>query len=267
LIRDGIADSPTLVAARSTLRQAQENLNAQTGALMYPGVDANLSAAREKVSNSSIGLQGTRIFSLYGASINVSYMLEFFGRNRGELESSQALVDFQRYQLEGAHLSLTGNIVTAAIREAGLRAQIQSTREILAAERDTINRVQRQYELGGAARLELIAQQAQAAQTEATLPPLENQLAFTRHQIATLTGRLPSEAAVPEFSLDTLHLPDDLPVSLPSELVRQRPDIQAAESLLHQASAQIGVPTANLYPKLTLDCRVGVHSNRPRNLL
>src|SRR5262249_13182538 len=100
LIRDGIADSPTLVAARSTPRAAQENLNAQPGALMSPGVDANLSAAREKVSNSSIGLPGTSIFSLYGASINVSYMLDVFGGNRRELESSQALVDFQRYQLE-----------------------------------------------------------------------------------------------------------------------------------------------------------------------
>ena len=266
LIRDGISDSPTLAAARATLRQAQENLNAQTGALMYPAVDANLSATREKFSNASVGLPGSSIFNLYGASINVSYMLDVFGGNRRELESLQALVDFQRYQLQGAHLALTGNIVTTAIREAGLRAQIQSTRDILAAQRDTINRVQRQYELGGAARLELIAQQAQYAQTEATLPPLENALALTRHQLATLIGRLPSEAAVPEFSLDTLHLPDDLPVSLPSELVRQRPDIQAAEALLHQASAQVGVATANLYPQITLNGSFGVQSNQLHSL-
>ena len=266
LIRDGIADSPTLVAARATLRQAQENLNAQTGGLMYPGVDANLSASREKFSNASVGLPGSSIFNLYGASINVSYTLDVFGGNRRELESLQSLVDFQRYQLQGAHLALTGNIVTAAIREAALRAQIQSTREILASERDTINRVQRQYELGGAARLELIAQQAQAAQTEATLPPLETALALTRHQLATLVGRLPSEVAVPSFSLDTLHLPEDLPVSLPSELVRQRPDIQAAEATLHQASAQIGVATANLYPKITLDGSFGAQSNQLHSL-
>jgi NodT family efflux transporter outer membrane factor (OMF) lipoprotein len=267
LIRDALADSPTLAAARATLRQAQENLTAQTGALLYPGVDANASATREKVSNSGFGQPGTSpIFNLYNASVNVSYMLDIFGGNRRQLESLQALVDYQNYQLEGAYLALTGNIVTATIREASLRAQIASTREILAAEQDQIRRVARQFELGGVGRLELVAQRAQAAQTEATLPPLQNQLAQTRHQLAVLTGRLPSEVVVPEFSLDTLHLPEDIPVSVPSELVRQRPDIRAAEALLHQASAQIGVATANLYPQITLTGSFGAQSNQLHSL-
>jgi NodT family efflux transporter outer membrane factor (OMF) lipoprotein len=193
-------------------------------------------------------------------------MLDIFGGNRRQLESLQALVDYQNYQLEGAYLALTGNIVTATIREATLRAQIASTREIVAAEQDQIRRVARQFELGGVGRLELVAQRAQAAQTEATLPPLENQLAQTRHQLAVLTGRLPSEVVVPEFSLDTLHLPEDIPVSLPSELVRQRPDIRAAEALLHQASAQIGVATANLYPQITLTGSFGAQSNQLHSL-
>jgi NodT family efflux transporter outer membrane factor (OMF) lipoprotein len=267
MIREGIADSPTLVAARATLRQAQENLTAQTGALLYPRVDANASAAREKLSNAEFNQRGaTPPFNLYNASVNVSYMLDIFGGNRRQLESLAAAVDFQSYQLEGAHLTLTGNIVTAAIREAGLRAQIQSTREILAAEQETVRRVARQFELGGVGRLELVAQQAQAAQTEATLPPLENQLAQTRHLLAVLTGKLPSEAAVPEFSLDTLHLPEELPVSLPSELVRQRPDIRASEALLHEASAQIGVATAALYPQVTLTGSFGAQANQLHNL-
>jgi NodT family efflux transporter outer membrane factor (OMF) lipoprotein len=182
------------------------------------------------------------------------------------LESLQAQVDFQRYQLQGAYLTLTGNIVTTAIREAAIRAQIQSTREILAAEDDQVSRVKRQFELGGASRLELIAQQAQSAQTAATLPPLESQLAAARHQLAALIGQVPSEAAVPEFNLDSLHLPEDIPVSLPSELVRQRPDIQAAEALLHQASADIGVATANLYPQITLNGAFGAQSNQLHSL-
>ena len=267
LIRDALADSPTLAAARATLRQAQENLTAQTGALLYPGVDANASATREKISNASFGQPGASpIFNLYNASVNVSYMLDVFGGNRRQLEGLQALVDYQSYQLEGAYLALTGNIVTATIREATLRAQIASTREILAAEQDQIRRVARQFELGGVGRLELVAQRAQAAQTEATIPPLENQLAQTRHQLAVLTGRLPSDIVVPQFSLDTLQLPEDIPVSLPSELVRQRPDIRAAEALLHQASAQIGVATANLYPQITLTGSFGAQSNQIHNL-
>ena len=267
MIRDGIADSPTLVAARATLRQAQENLTAQTGALLYPRVDANASATREKLSNAEFNQRGaTPPFNLYNASVNVSYMLDIFGGNRRQLESLASAVDYQSYQLEGAHLALTGNIVTAAIREAGLRAQIQSTREILAAERETVRRVARQFELGGVGRLELVAQQAQAAQTEATLTPLENQLAQTRHLLAVLIGKLPSEAAVPEFNLDTLHLPEELPVSLPSELVRQRPDIRASEALLHEASAQIGVATAALYPQVNLTGSFGAQANQLHNL-
>jgi NodT family efflux transporter outer membrane factor (OMF) lipoprotein len=266
LIRLGIADNPTLAVARATLRKAQENYNASAGALLYPGVDANLSATRQKVSNSSIGLPGTSIFNLYNASVNVSYTLDVFGGNQRELESLQAVVDYQRYQLQGAYLTLTSNIVTAAIREAALRAEIEAQRATLAAERDQVNRVSRQYQLGGVGRLELVAQQAQAAQTEATIPPLESLLAQTRHQLAALVGQVPSEIAIPTFDLETLHLPEELPVSLPTELVRQRPDIQAAEALLHQASADIGVATANLYPNFTLTGSFGVQSNQASQL-
>ena len=266
LVRDAIAGSPTLSAARATLRQAQENLAARTGALLYPAVNANASATRQKISNAAFGAPGATLFNLYNASVDVSYMLDIFGGNRRQLEALEALVDYQSYQLEGAHLALTSNIVTAAILEASLRAQLQATRDILAAEQETVRRVQRQYQLGGVARLDLVSVQSQAAQTEATLPPLESALAQARHQLAVLTGRLPSEASVPEFNLETLHLPDDIPVSLPSELARQRPDIRAAEALLHQASAQIGVATANLYPQVTLSGSFGGQSNQLHNL-
>lgn len=266
LIREGIANSPTLAAAEARLRQAQETLTAQTGGLMYPGVDANLTATRERVSNAQFGAPGTSAFTLYNASVNVSYTLDAFGGNRRELESLQALVDYQQYQLEGAHLALTSNIVTAAIREASLRAQIQATNEIIAVLQDQVRRVTKQHELGGVARLEVVAQRSQLAQIEATLPPLENALAITRHQLATLTGRSPSEASLPQFTLESLHLPQDIPVTLPSELVRDRPDIRAAEALLHQASARIGVATANLYPHITLNAGIGLQATQLHNL-
>lgn len=266
LVRDAIAGSPTLFAARATLTQARENLAARTGALLYPAVNANASATRQKFSNSAFGASGASLFNLYNASIDVSYLLDVAGGNRRQLEALEAQVDFQNYQLEGAYLALTSNIVTAAILEASLRAQLQATRDILAAEQEVVKRVRRQYELGGVARLDLVSVQSQAAQTEATIPPQEAQLAQARHLLAVLIGRLPSEASLPQFNLDTLHLPEDIPVSLPSELVRQRPDIRASEALLHQASAQIGVATANLYPQVTLTGSFGVEALQLHNL-
>ena len=268
LIREAITDSPNLAAAQATLRQARENLIADTGALLYPQVDANLSATREKISTAQLGGSGgqTNIFNLYNASVNVSYLLDVFGGSRRELEGMQALVDYQSFQLEGAYLALTSNIVTTAVHEAQLRAQISATRDIIEAEAKQLDLTQRQYQLGGVARLAVLALKTQLEQTRATLPPLERELSATRHQLAVLAGRLPSEAQLPVFELEAFTLPQELPVTLPSELVRQRPDIRASEALLHQASAEIGVATANLYPKITISGAFGSDTNQFRNM-
>ena len=262
LVRDALAGSPTLTAAQATLSQARENLTAERGALLLPQVDGSLSATRQKITGASFGQPGapSSIFSLYNASVNVSYALDAFGGNRRELEGLQALVDFQSFQFEGARLSLTANVVTTAIREAQLRAQLAATQEILAAEQKQVDLIQKQFELGAVARLTVTAQRTQVEQTRALLPPLERDLAKTRHQLAVLSGKLPSEATLPEFDLDVIGLPLDLPVSVPSALTRQRPDVQAAEALLHQASAQIGVATANEYPKINLTGSTGLQS-------
>jgi NodT family efflux transporter outer membrane factor (OMF) lipoprotein len=259
LIRQAIEDSPNLAAAEATLRQAQENLTAQRGALLYPQANLNAGATREKFSGASFGEPnvGSSLFNLYNASVNVSYMLDLFGGNRRELEALQSLVDYQSYQLEGAYLTLTSNIVTTAVNEATLRAEITATQEIIAAEQKQLDLVQRQFELGGVARLSVLILRTQLDQTRATLPPLQRNLAQARHQLAVLCGRLPSEAALPEFDLDHLTLPQEIPLSLPSRLARQRPDIRASEALLHQASAQIGVATADLYPKVSLSGAFG----------
>jgi NodT family efflux transporter outer membrane factor (OMF) lipoprotein len=263
LIRTSIEKSPTLEAAQAALRQARENLVAQTGVILFPAVDAQGSATREKFSGAAFGQpgQGT-LLTLYNASVNVSYTLDIFGGGRRELEALRALVDYRSFQLEGAYITLTSNIVTAAVKEASLRSQIRATRDIIYAQKKQLEVVGQQFRLGGVSITDVLAQKAQLAQTRATLPPLEKELGQTGHLLAVLTGALPSEADLPEFMLDDLRLPQELPVSLPSLLVRQRPDIRASEALLHQASAQVGVATANLFPQINLTGNYGSETTR-----
>lgn len=268
MIRQALADSPTMAAAQATLREAQENLRARTGTVYYPSVDGIFSVTREKFTGASFGQPSasSNTYNLYNASVNVSYMLDIFGGGRRELEELRAQVDFQRFQLEGTFLTLTSNLVTTAVQEASLRAQIRATQDILAVQEKQLVVVERHFQLGGVSRSDVLAQRAQLAQTRTTLPPLEKQLAQMRHQLAVLAGRFPGEAALPVFDLNGLRLPQELPVSLPSSLVRQRPDIRASEELLHAASAQIGVATANLYPKITLTGSLGSNATRIQDL-
>lgn len=268
LIRQALSESPTLAAAEATLREAQENLRARTGTVYYPQLDANVSLAREKITGASFGQpkSGSTIFNLYNASANVSYALDIFGSGRRELEGLKAQVDYQRFQLEGAYLTLASNIVTTSVQDASLRGQIGATREIEAFQQQQLDLVERRFQFGGASRSDVLAQEAQLAQTRAALPPLEKELAQTRHLLAVLAGRLPGKAELPEFDLEKLQLPAELPLSLPSSLVRNRPDIRAAEELLHAAGAQVGVTTASLYPQITLNGSIGSGATRIEDL-
>jgi len=267
LIRQALADSPTLAAAQATLRQAQENLRAEIG-VVSPRVDAGVSAERQRFSFAAIGQPQvpSTVFNLYNASVAVSYSFDVGGGWRRELEAMRAQVDYQNFQLRGAHLALTANIVTTAVQEASLRARMQALAEIEALQRKELDILEQQFRLGGARRSDVLTQRAQLVQTRAALPPLEKELTFTRHRLAVLAGQLPAQADLPEFTLEGLELPVQLPVSLPSELVRQRPDILAAEALLHQASAQVGVATANLYPRITLTGSYGSLANSTADL-
>jgi NodT family efflux transporter outer membrane factor (OMF) lipoprotein len=267
LIRQALADSPTLAAAQATLRQAQENLSAVSGAVS-PHVDAGVSAERQRFSFAAIGQPQvpSTVFNLYNASVSVTYSFDVGGGSRRELEAMRAQVDYQNFQLRGAHLALTANIVTTAVQEASLRARMQALEEIEALQRKELDILEQQFSLGGARRTDVLTQRAQLVQTRASLPPLEKELTFTRHRLAMLAGQLPAQADLPEFTLEGLELPAQLPVSLPSELVRQRPDILAAEALLHQASAQVGVATANLYPRFTLTGSYGSLANSTADL-
>jgi NodT family efflux transporter outer membrane factor (OMF) lipoprotein len=257
LIRSALTQSPTLASAQAALRQAQESYEADSGRKLLPAVNGQLGAQRERLSPAEGGIPGHNVFSVYNASVNVSYTIDAFGATRRELEGLQSAIDYQRYQVEAAYLSLTTNLVTTAIQEASLRAQLRATRDVVEAEEKSFELVQKQAQLGAVARSQVLSQEALLAQTRATLPGLQKALEQTRHQLAVYAGRLPGDGGLPEFSLDALQLPVDLPVSLPSSLVRQRPDIRASEALLHQASAQIGVATANLYPQITLSGSAG----------
>jgi NodT family efflux transporter outer membrane factor (OMF) lipoprotein len=251
MIKQGLADSPTLTAAQAALRKAEEDLQATSGSVLYPAVNAGLQAARQQTSgNATTGPSST--FNLYNASVGVSYTLDLFGGSRRQIEAYQAQVDYQRYIFEATYLTLTANIVTTAIQEASLRAQIAATRYILAAQQKQLDVITKQLELGAVSKTAVLSQETELAMTRAGLPPLEKQLYLTGHALSVLIGKFPGEGKLPEFNLASLHLPESLPVSLPSVLAQQRPDIRASEAMLRQACAAVGVATANLYPQITL---------------
>ncbi len=253
LVKRAIKSNPTLQAAQASLRQARENVYAGEG-VFFPDIDANVSGRHQKISSAQFGRPGGGGFkySLYFASVNVSYPLDFFGGARRQVESLKARRTYEGFRVEAAYLTLTSNVVTTAVQEASLRAQIVATRGIIKAEKEQLDVLKRQFALGGSARIPVLARQIELARTRASLPPLEKQAAFVRHQIATLAGYFPSHDDGETFNFSTMRLPQNLPLSLPSRLVRQRPDIRSVEAQLHEASARIGVATANFFPRISI---------------
>jgi NodT family efflux transporter outer membrane factor (OMF) lipoprotein len=259
LVRTALHDSPTVVAAEAALRSAQQGYVAQRGASVYPQVDGQFEVEREAAPGAAFGFPqaGTSTFTLFDAAVNVSYKFDLVGATRRQLEGLAAQTDYQRWQLEAARLTLAGNVVTTVITAAALTDQLAATRDILGTERDQLGIIQRQHSAGAASQGDVLTQQAQVSQLEATLPGLEKSLAQAGHRLAVLSGQTPDRASTAGLSLAALTLPQQLPLSLPAKLVRQRPDVLAAEAQLHEASAQAGVATANLYPQLTLSGSIG----------
>ena len=262
LIRQALADNPDLQAADAALRQAQE-LTAVQASGLWPTVGVSAGRERERISGAAEGYPAlSQLYNLSNASVAVSYSPDLFGGVRRAIEAAEAQADYQRWQREAAILSLTANIVTTAIQEASLRAQIKATEDIIAAEAEQLRVIEAQFALGGAARTDILAQQSLLAQSRATLPGLQQQLEAQRHLLAAYQGHGPDQGADAEFELDNLTLPEDLPVTLPARLVEQRPDIQAATANLHAASAEIGVAIANQWPQLTLSGSYGTAANQ-----
>ena len=257
LIRQALANNPDIKAADAALRQAQELALADRGGL-FPQIDASASQTREKVSAGQTGIAGySPIYNLTNASVNVSYNVDVFGGVQRQIEASDAAAENQRWQREAAVLSLTANIVTTALQEASIRAQIKATQQIIDAEQHQLDVTRRQFELGGASKQDVLAQESLLAQSKASLPGLQKSLQLQRHLLATLVGNSPSHDVVAQFDLETLTLPTELPVSVPAKLVEQRPDVQAANATLHQASAKVGVAIANQWPQITLSAGAG----------
>lgn len=261
LIEQAFERSPSLAAARATLRQAQELHSAQAGSTLYPQVDAGLGAQRQRMSPGALGQTGdAREFSLYNTSVAVHYRLDLAGGNRRALEALAARADYRRHELAGARLTLAASMAGTAILRARLAAQISTTQALIDAQEEQIIITQARVRLGQAAPDELLSLKTLAVQTRAGLPLLRKQLDQSEHLLATLSGQAPGSADVPDFTLDEFKLPSDLPVVLTSEQVRQRPDIQAAEALLHAATADYGVAVARLYPQINLSANLGAQA-------
>jgi NodT family efflux transporter outer membrane factor (OMF) lipoprotein len=257
LVAEALKSNPDLAAAQAALRQARELAKAQTGVFL-PQVDASFQHEREKANGLAFGLPNDQgIFSVNTAQLNVAYTVDVFGGERRQLESAVAQAEYERFQLEAAYLTLTSNVVAAAVTEASLRAQIAATEDIIGAEQKQLDVLNQQFQLGGVAKSAVLEEAATLAQLRATLPPLQKQLAQQCNRIAALAGRFPSQETAQKFDLASLTLPVDLPVSLPSRLVEQRPDVQAAAAQLHEASANVGVATANMLPQFNITGDIG----------
>jgi NodT family efflux transporter outer membrane factor (OMF) lipoprotein len=270
LVRIALDENPTLAQARARLAQAREDYNARAGAAHYPAVDAEISAARQKLNPASVGVPNVLEpgpFTLYNASVSVSYDLDLFGGNRRGLEGLMAQVDYRSFALEAARRTVAANVVNAAIRQASLRARIVIVQELLEAQGRQFAITEERYKAGGVSALDVRNQNLLLDQTRALLPPMERQLAQVTHQLAVYLGREPSEATIGGFDLDSLHLPEEVPLSLPSSLARKRPDIRAAEALWHQACANVGVATADLFPKITVSGSLGSQRTGSGDLL
>ena len=256
-VKEALASHPNLTAAQAALRQAREVAAADTSALA-PTVNGDSSVTREQVPAAQGGVTGpASLYTLYNTSVPVSFTPDIFGGKRRGIEADLANADYQRFQLEATYLTLTANVVSTAISDASYAAQIRVTQEQIDGQRKLVTLLEQQFALGAVSNSDVLTQKAQLAQTVATLPPLQKSRAQNRDQLLAYLGRLPSQDKGEMVQLENLRLPRDLPVSVPSLLVQQRPDIRAAESQWHQASANVGVATANMLPNVTLSASGG----------
>jgi NodT family efflux transporter outer membrane factor (OMF) lipoprotein len=268
LIKRALNNNPTLQSALASLRAAQEAANAQKGKF-FPLVQANFNPSYNRTSAAltPVPASGALIYSLFTAQVMVSYTFDIWGLNRRTVEALEALADTQRFQVEAAYLALTANIAVAAITEASLRGQIEAVNQIIGINSAMVDTMRRRLDAGYGNRSDVATQEAALAQAKALLPPLRKALAQQRDLLAALAGAYASEGPPETFRLADLRLPTDLPVTVPSQLIEQRPDIRAAEEQLHAASAQIGIAAANMLPNFTISANAGFINTTLASLL
>ncbi len=255
LVAMAIKDNPDLASAEASLRVAEDNLSAGGGAL-FPTATGSFSSARQQVSQVSTGTNSA-VYNIHNASVGVSYNLDLWGGTRRSIEQLQALADQARFQKEAAYLALTTNVVTTTIQEASLRGQIEAMRKIIDDQEKILRLLEMRFEVGAVDKAAVLQQQSAVAAAKTQLPPLEHQLAATRHALQALIGKLPSYATPVTFELSDLSLPKKIPLSVPLRLVEQRPDVRAAQASMHAASAAIGVAVAQRLPNIILSADIG----------
>ena len=284
LIERALKANPDIEAAQAALRQAQQNVIAQQG-FFYPTVGVSYSPSRNKLAGNmggnSPGVQGNgtliqtysnpagpkyngpAYYNFHVAQLTVGYVPDVFGLHRRQVESAQAQEQMQQMQLQATYITLVSNVVAAAFQEASLRAQLAAVERVIAINRDNLAIMRHQVELGFLAEIDAAAGEAALAQTELALPPLRKQLEQTRDLIRALAGNTPDRDVPETFELADWHLPEELPLSLPSTLVEQRPDVRVAEAQLHDASAQYGVAIANRLPQFSIIAAMGGMASAP----
>jgi NodT family efflux transporter outer membrane factor (OMF) lipoprotein len=266
VVEDALTNNAGLSAAQASLRASQNNLRSGYG-IFYPAIDANASATRQRNSVTAIGQKGSGVvFNLFTLSTSVTYALDLFGGQRRLVEALHAQVDVARATEQATYLTLSANVVNTMIAEAAYRAEIDATRQLIELERQQVHLAEVRAEAGTAPYSNVLSLRSQLASSEAGIPALEQKLTQSDDLLATLAGRKPAEWNTPKVDLQELTLPSDLPLSLPSDLVRQRPDILAAEATAHQASANVGVATASLFPSVTLSAGAGTVGNSVSSL-
>ncbi len=258
LIDQSLTNNPDLKAAQAALSVARENVLAKRG-VYYPSVTGNFSASRQRQSGEIAPTpnSNTFLYDLFTPEVSVSYVPDVFGLNRRTTESVQAQEQEVLFQMLATYTTLTANVVVTAIQQGSLERQIDATHQLIDINSNMLQILQYQFAKGYVSQLELAAQQSQLAQVTATLPPLLKQSAQLHDLLSALAGRFPNQASAGSFDLASLQLPEDLPVSLPSQLVAQRPDVLQAEANLHDASAKIGIAVANRLPNIVLSADAG----------
>jgi NodT family efflux transporter outer membrane factor (OMF) lipoprotein len=250
-VRTALEGNRNLRVAQANLEQAREIYGASRGARL-PEAHIEALNARNKYGAAFLGGFQLPPFTAYSVGLNVSYLLDYTGGVKRSIEQELALAEVQEHELSAAHLSLTGNVVLQALEIASARARIRAAQSILDEDARNVDLVHKALDEGSVARVDLLSAESQLAQDETLMPPLRQELSVARHALAVLVGQTPGNWSAPDFELEDFIPPSDLPVTLPSELARRRPDILAGEAQLHAATAAVGVATANLYPQIKL---------------
>ncbi|HYN38513.1 MAG TPA: efflux transporter outer membrane subunit, partial [Rhodospirillales bacterium] len=267
-----------LERAQAVIAEARA-LRTQAAASFYPQVDAGASVTRRRQTSSGsagnfggidFGSAGDRssINTFYEAGFDAAWELDVFGRTRRSVEAADAGLAADTDAAYGVRLTLIGDVARTYIDARGQQRRIAVTEATIEAQRDTADITRARFRAGTGNGLDAVRAAAQLAGFEAALPPLQAAFAADVHRLGVLSGQEPLALA------DVLALPAPIPVAeaspdpgLPADLLRQRPDVREAERRLAQATAEIGVATAERYPAFSLPGTISLTNTKLIDLI